>query len=100
MSKVIAQLLDEPERLVSRAIAQIEAKNGYPNHDVRLIAENIQRIRTKIAELGMDPDDTTGPELYHALIAKFQADSLAMEEALNMRTAGFNLKKRQSYRTD
>lgn len=92
MSKVIAQLLNEPERLVSRALAKVETKNSYPDHDVRLIAENIQKIRAKITELGMDPDDTTGPELYHALIAKFQKDSLALEESLNMRAAGFNLK--------
>jgi hypothetical protein len=75
MSKVIADMLDQSEQAVRKVINKLEDKNGYPSHDVRLVAENIQKARLKIAELGLDPGDTTAQELYHTLQTKFQADS-------------------------
>lgn len=71
----IAELLDQPEYLVKRTISQLEDKNGYPSHDARLLAENIQNVRIKLADLGLDPDDTTGQELYHALQSRFEKDA-------------------------
>ena len=75
MSRHIAQIIYEPERLVTKTLKELEEKNGFPSHDARFLAENIQRARIKIADLGLDPDDTTGPELYHALQAKFAKNS-------------------------
>src|SRR5437868_15448289 len=75
MSQRIARILDESEHQVTKLISKLEDKNGYPSHDVRLLAENIQKIRNKMTELGLDPEDTTGEELYHALLVKFQQDS-------------------------
>lgn len=76
MSKVISAMLGQPEHVVKRAITKLEAKNGYPSHDARTVAENIQKVRNKLNELKLDPDDTTAEELYHALLVKFQSDSL------------------------
>jgi hypothetical protein len=75
MSRRIARILDEPEPIVSKFLKEIEEKNGFPSHDARFLAENIQRIRSKLAELGLDPDDTTGEELYQALLIKFEKNS-------------------------
>lgn len=75
MSKHLSELLSHPEKEITKAIAALEEKNGYPSHDVRLSAENIQQVRQKIADLGLDPDDTTAEELYHSLLIKFQADA-------------------------
>ena len=75
MSHIIASLLGRPDHKVIKTVDQLEAKNGYPSHDVRHLADNIQRTRTKIGDLGLDPDDTTGEELYHALLVRFQEDS-------------------------
>ena len=80
MSKVIASMLGQPEHIVKRTISKLEEKNGYPSHDVRLIAENHQKIRAKLAELGLDPGDTTAEELYHALLIKFEADYVKFDE--------------------
>jgi hypothetical protein len=74
MSTRISSLLDQPEQNVVSLLNKLEAKNGFPSHDARFLAENIQKIRTKVKELGLDPDDTTGQELHHALMVKFQAD--------------------------
>ncbi|MBX4197041.1 hypothetical protein KW801_00610 [Candidatus Saccharibacteria bacterium] len=75
MSKALASILDQPEQSLKKIIAKLEDKNGYPSHDVRHLADNIQKTRAKITELNLDPDDTTGAELYHALLVKFQKDS-------------------------
>jgi len=80
MSKLISEMLGQPEREVKKLINALEAKNGYPSHDVRLLANNIQRVRTKITDLKLDPDDTTAQELYQALLIKFQNDSRRFDE--------------------
>jgi hypothetical protein len=75
MSKAISTLLDQPEPVIKRAVKILEDKNGSPSHDVRQLAQNIQAIRIKIADLGLDANDTTAEELYHALLIKYQNDS-------------------------
>jgi hypothetical protein len=79
MSKHISNILSQPERLVRQTLDRLEDKNGYPSHDARHLAENIQQVRLKIAGLGLDPDDTTAQELYHALLVRFEKDSLAFD---------------------
>jgi hypothetical protein len=68
MSKTISELLGATEPMFSIAIRQLEEASGNPSADVRLTAEIVGKIRLKIQELGLDPDDTTGRELYHALL--------------------------------
>jgi hypothetical protein len=74
MSRKISMLLDQPEPMVNKLLSELEDKNGYPSHDARHIAENSQKVRLKIVALGLDPEDTTGEELYHALINKYKQD--------------------------
>lgn len=80
MSQRIARLLAEEERHLTKLIGQLEAKNGYPSHDARLLAETIQKVRLKLHDLNLDPDDTTAEELYQALQVKFRRDALQFEE--------------------
>lgn len=47
----------------------------------------MQKVRTKIAELGLDPTDTTGPELYGALQARIKRDETFVREALGIAAA-------------
>lgn len=90
MSKTISRILDQPERTVTKIIQKLEDKNGYPSHDVRHLSENIQKIRSKIAELGLDPDDTTAEELYHALLIRFQNDSRRFDEQFGVHQKNFD----------
>lgn len=92
MSKAISRILEHPEAAVAKAITKLEDKNGYPSHDVRLTAENIQKVRIKLSELNLDPDDTTGEELYQALMVKFQEDSRRFDEHFGMHLHGFDEK--------
>ena len=84
MSRIISAILDQPERAVKKAIDELEARNGYPSHDVRHLAECIQKIRLKLSDLGLDPDDTTGEELYQALLGKFNHDSQRFNEQFSL----------------
>ncbi|MDB5182844.1 MAG: hypothetical protein JWO47_628 [Candidatus Saccharibacteria bacterium] len=70
MSNYLADLLGATEPLFSMAVKQLETASGLPGADVRLIAEIVGKIHLKSKELGLDPNDTTGEELYHALISK------------------------------
>jgi hypothetical protein len=92
MSRVISRLLDQPEYQVRKIINKLEDKNGYPSHDVRLIAENVQEVRRKIAELSLDPDDTTAEELYQALLIKFQDDARRYDEYFGVQDKSYNEK--------
>lgn len=92
MTKRISQLMDQPEHLVANLISKLEDKNGYPSHDVRLLAESVQKIRAKMSNLDLDPDDTTGEELYHALLVKFEADSNLFDVNFGAKTLDFDAK--------
>ncbi len=92
MSRRISQMMDQPEYMVKKIINTLEDKNGYPSHDVRLLAESIQKIRVKLNDLGLDPDDTTGQELYQALLAKFIKDSQAFDNEYGTDLSGFDQK--------
>ena len=70
MSNFLTDLLGATEPLFSMSVKQLEEASGRPGADVRLIAEIIGKVQLKIRELGLDPRDTTGEELYHALINK------------------------------
>lgn len=69
MSRVLSQLLAAKEPLFTRAIEELETKSGNPSVDVRLVAHIGAVVRAKVKELALDPEDTTGKELYHALQA-------------------------------
>jgi hypothetical protein len=60
MSKILSDLLG--------ALKQLEQDSGNPSADIRLTAEITGKIRLKTQELGLDPNDTTGKELYYALL--------------------------------
>ena len=68
MSRLIAELLAAEEPLFSLSLRQLEEVSGLPGIDTRLTAEMIGKVRLKTQELGLDADDTTGRELYKALV--------------------------------
>ena len=67
MSRILSDSLGAKEPLFSMALKQLEQASGNTSVDVRLTAEIIGKVHMKTRELGLDPKDTTGTELYHAL---------------------------------
>lgn len=68
MCKTLSELLGATEPMFTIALRQLEKASGNPSADVRLTAEIIGKVHLKTRELGMDPKDTTGKELYQALV--------------------------------
>lgn len=66
------------------AISKLEETSGWPSEDVRQFAQASQALRVKVASLGLDPDDTTLEELYHALMVRYERDAASLERALNV----------------
>src|SRR3989344_1896772 len=93
MSKNLARLLAREETEITKSIAKLEELCGFPSEDVRLLAENKQKLRAKVHQLGLDVDDTTDQELYHALRARFERDSQMLDKALGV-DSGTKLEER------
>jgi hypothetical protein len=68
MSRLLSELLAAEEPMFTMAIQQLEQVSGNASVDVRLTAEIVGKVHMKIRALGLDPKDTTGPELYRALV--------------------------------
>jgi len=70
--------------LFGQSIMELERASGRPSADIRLSSEVMQKARQKVAELGLDPTDTNGPELYNALQAKLHNDESKIHTALGI----------------
>lgn len=86
MSRILSQLLDAREPNFSHTLQDLERESGHPNLDIHVSAEISQLVRQKTRELGLNPRDTSGEELYIALqdlIAihdRFIANSIGVAE--------------------
>ncbi|MBI2009144.1 hypothetical protein HYS84_01890 [Candidatus Saccharibacteria bacterium] len=84
MSAHLAKLVGKAEKEVAQFITDMEDKFGNPSADVRLLAEINQLAQQKMADLGLDPRDTTGRELYHALGARFDRNAKQIDRAIGI----------------
>lgn len=82
---MLSELLLAEEPVFTLALRQLEEESGKPGVDIRLTAELIGKVKIKMKELGLDPDDTTGKELYHALDNRVEKDNKRItKELLNL----------------
>lgn len=65
----LRDLLDAEEPLFSISLKQLEQASGNHGCDAKLIGDIHTQAQAAMKHLGLDGGDTTGPELYHALIA-------------------------------
>ncbi len=84
MTRFLSEALGAVEPVFSRSIQQLEQAAGRPGTDIRLTADIMQRTRAKIATLGLDPADTTGPELYSSLQERLKQDEQTVRKALDV----------------
>lgn len=89
MSRVLAELLGANEPSFHLQLKRLEQAAGLPNADIRLATQVMQGTRLKIRQLGLDPADTTGPELYAALQTKLKKDEVLVRSSLNLRADGY-----------
>ena len=82
MTRVLSELLGAKEPEFRLGIRQLERAGGSPSADIRLSAELQQAVQAALRDLGLDPGDTTGPELYSALMARAKQDNGVIRELL------------------
>ncbi|HEX9595071.1 MAG TPA: hypothetical protein VF996_03005 [Candidatus Saccharimonadales bacterium] len=70
MTNFLSQLLDAKEPLFGLALKDLEENSGKHSMDVRLQAGILEKAHNAMKKLGLDHQDTTGPELYAALVSK------------------------------
>lgn len=85
MTRVLSELLGAKEPGFRLGLRQLEQAGGAPNEDIRLSAEISQAVHRALNELGLDAHDTTGPELYNALLERVKQDDVVMRELLGLR---------------
>ena len=74
MSRFLQLLLDAQEPIFSAGLAKLEKSTGNCGIDTRLIADITEKAHIVMRRLGLDPSDTTGHELYAALIVTVKKD--------------------------
>jgi hypothetical protein len=82
MTRVLSELLGHSGPGFQLNLQLLERSAGRPSHDVRLTAEIIQSSKSKLKELGLDPHDTKGRELYAMLGARLHDDEQRFVKAL------------------
>jgi len=84
MTKLLAQILGDASPHFRLQLAELERASGLTGADIRLGMEVVNQTRYKMRELGLDPHDTTGPELFSALKARLQEDEKRIRDALGV----------------
>jgi len=82
MTRILSELLGAQQPAFRFGIDNLERASGHPSNDVRLTADIVQATKHKIRELGLDPHDTTGPELYQALQHRIKIDDARLARSL------------------
>ncbi len=74
MTRYLSAALGAAQPFFAQSIMELERASGRPGADIRLSSEISQQVRTMMKQLGLDPADTTGPELYSALHERLRDD--------------------------
>lgn len=89
MTRFLSQALQAPEPAFRQGLRQLESANGHPGTDIRFSVEVRQQLKDKLQELGLDPEDTTPEELYHALQRRISDDDARLTKVLRRRAATY-----------
>jgi hypothetical protein len=84
MTRALSDLLGAQQPRFGITIQQLEVANGNKSIDIRLSNEILQRTRRKLQDLNLDPQDTTGEELYQALMERFGHDEKLAQKTLGL----------------
>lgn len=86
MARVLKDLLASDHPLFLMNVARLERAAGNAGIDVRLIGEITDAANRIMRELGLDPSDSTGVEIYKALNALVRSDEARARQLLGERS--------------
>ncbi len=84
-------MLGAREPAFRAGLRQLERASGNPSEDIRLSSEVRLKVQQALRELGLDSHDTTGQELYNALLERTRHDDAAIKDLLGTDTDETNL---------
>lgn len=87
MATFLRNLLDAEEPLFGLSLTQLEKASGRHGVDAKLIADISEMAHENMRSLGLDSKNTTGPELYHALLARVAKDNTRLAEIIGAKDA-------------
>jgi len=76
MSHYLQKVLPDDEPLITNGLKRLEQSTGNSGVDTRLIADITKNAHEVMRVLGLDTSDTTGRELYQALIAAVKSNNI------------------------
>lgn len=82
MTRMLSDIFGTEEHTLRQGLDRLERVSGFGSADVRLTADMLQATKRKLHELGLDPHDTTGQELYGVLVQRLQDDDARLSTAL------------------
>jgi hypothetical protein len=82
MTRILSDIFGTEEHHLRVGLNNLERASGGGSADVRLTANVLQASKEKLRDLGLDPQDTTGPELYAALKQRLRADDRRLSRVL------------------
>jgi hypothetical protein len=84
MTRFLSQTLGANEPTFGLAVQDLERASGHQSADIRLTTEIMHGTQEKMRQLGLDPHDTTGPELYRALQERLRQDEQHLRTVLGL----------------
>ena len=87
MTRFLSESLQAREPFFQMELRKLERSRGNPGSDISLSSQLQQGADRKLKELGLDPKDTTGVELYHTLLERIKADDARLVKTLRTRAA-------------
>lgn len=82
MAKFLRDLLDAEEPLFSLSIRDLENITGNQGADAKLIGDIIKLSHENMRAMKLDPENTTGPELFHALLSRVEQDNARLAKTI------------------
>lgn len=86
MANLLQQLAGTEDPRFLYMVRSLETASGNTGQDVRLIADSAARFRKIMIDLGLDPKDTLGREVYGALLARSEQDNQKLIDLFGVRS--------------
>ena len=87
MTRWLSEALQAKEPDFRLGLRRFEEASGNISGDIRLSTRVQSQTRNKLLELGLDPEDTTAEELYHALSERVKVDDARLTRKLQTLSA-------------
>lgn len=82
MGNTLRDLLNAEEPLFSQSVRQLEKASGHHAADARLIGDILKLAHDRIRKMRLDPADSTGKEVYQALMNRVAMDNVRLAKLI------------------